>query len=161
MAGAGPQGSPDARGADDTGLYPALVARLREAGLDPDVEQLRDALWLARWARHPDAPQEDDGVRGSAPPVRPPPERADERPAAPEADAAEPAPGPPGDEPRRDGTPGRRTGSPSTPYRAPDPRAGPVRAAGREASRRAAPAPSPSVCPPPRHFPHPSNSSEP
>ncbi|MFE3943618.1 SAV_2336 N-terminal domain-related protein [Streptomyces sp. NPDC059118] len=104
MAGAGPQGTPDARGADDTGLYPALVARLREAGLDPDVEQLRDALWLARWARHPDAPPEDDEVRGSAPPVRPPPERTDERSAAPEPDAAEPAPGPPGDEPppRRD-----------------------------------------------------------
>ncbi|MES9588752.1 SAV_2336 N-terminal domain-related protein [Streptomyces sp. NPDC094045] len=125
MAGAGPQGSPDARGADDTGLYPALVARLREAGLDPDVEQLRDALWLARWARHPDAPPEDDGVRGSAPPVRPPPERADERPAAPEADAAEPAPGPPGDEPppRRDPREADRV----TLY--PVPRTGPARRA--------------------------------
>ncbi|MES9508473.1 SAV_2336 N-terminal domain-related protein [Streptomyces sp. NPDC000609] len=123
MAGAGPQGSPDARGADDTGLYPALVARLREAGLDPDVEQLRDALWLARWARHPDAPPEDDEVRGSAPPVRPPPERADERPAAPERDAVEPAPGPPGDEP----PPRRDPGESDRVTLYPVPRTGPAR----------------------------------
>ncbi|MCI3243111.1 SAV_2336 N-terminal domain-related protein [Streptomyces spinosisporus] len=28
-----------------------LVARLRQAGLDPDAEGLSDALWLARWSR--------------------------------------------------------------------------------------------------------------
>ncbi|MFC5911865.1 SAV_2336 N-terminal domain-related protein [Streptomyces pulveraceus] len=123
MAGAGPQGSPDARGADDTGLYPALVARLREAGLDPDVEQLRDALWLARWARHPDAPPEDDEARGSAPPVHPPPERADERPAVPEPDPAEPAPGPPGDEP----PPRRDPGEADRVTLYPVPRTGPAR----------------------------------
>lgn len=72
MAGAGARHGPDGehhdgdgRGTgtgaapDDAGLYPTFVARLREAGLDPDVEQLRDALWLARWAHHPDAPPAD------------------------------------------------------------------------------------------------------
>ncbi|MDK0522169.1 SAV_2336 N-terminal domain-related protein [Streptomyces sp. ML-6] len=60
--------------AGDAGLYPAFVARLREAGLDPDVEQLRDAFWLARWARHPDAPLVDDLAEGDVPLVRPPQE---------------------------------------------------------------------------------------
>ncbi|SFX27404.1 SAV_2336 N-terminal domain-related protein [Streptomyces atratus] len=106
MAGAGPERSPDARGADDAGLYPAFVARLREAGLDPDVEQLRDALWLARWARHPDAPPEDEEVRGSAPPVRLPPERADGPPAAPGPAAVGPAPEAPRDEPLPRADPG-------------------------------------------------------
>ncbi|MET9663525.1 hypothetical protein, partial [Streptomyces sp. NPDC006510] len=64
MTGGGPEGSPDARGADEAGLYPAFVARLREAGLDPGVEQLRDALWLARWARHPDAQPAGDEAPG-------------------------------------------------------------------------------------------------
>ncbi|WP_446035132.1 hypothetical protein, partial [Streptomyces olivaceus] len=32
-----------------------LVLRLRGAGLDPDAEQLCDALWLARWTRPADA----------------------------------------------------------------------------------------------------------
>ncbi|MFE4332719.1 SAV_2336 N-terminal domain-related protein [Streptomyces sp. NPDC056831] len=41
------------------GLLPVFVARLREAGLDPDAEQLCDALWLARWTRHPDAPDDE------------------------------------------------------------------------------------------------------
>ncbi|WP_326767791.1 SAV_2336 family protein [Streptomyces sp. NBC_01591] len=99
MAGAGPEGSFDERGADDAGLYPAFVARLREAGLDPDVEQLRDALWLARWARHPDAPAAEDEVPGHVPPVRLPPERVDGRPAVPEPDAVGPARDVPGDEP--------------------------------------------------------------
>lgn len=161
MAGAGPQGSPDARGADDTGLYPALVARLREAGLDPDVEQLRDALWLARWARHPDAPPEDDEVRGSAPPVRPPPERADERPPAPEADAAEPAPGSPDDEP----PPRRDPGEADRVTLYPVPRTGSARrgrpGARAEGVQGAARAPSPSVCPPPRHFPPPRTPASP
>ncbi|WP_229866750.1 SAV_2336 N-terminal domain-related protein [Streptomyces gelaticus] len=97
---------PDARGADDAGLYPAFVARLREAGLDPDVEQLRDALWLARWARHPDAPP-DEEARGSAPPVRLPPERGDgRRPAGPEPAAVRPAPGAPREEPLPRADPG-------------------------------------------------------
>ncbi|WP_327369820.1 SAV_2336 N-terminal domain-related protein [Streptomyces sp. NBC_01217] len=51
----------------DGGLLPVFVARLREAGLDPDVEQLCDALWLARWTRHPDAPDDEE----SAPPSLP------------------------------------------------------------------------------------------
>lgn len=49
-------------------LLPALVARLREAGLDPDVEQLCDALWLARWTRHPDAPEDRDDPGRASPP---------------------------------------------------------------------------------------------
>ncbi|MCX0246007.1 hypothetical protein, partial [Streptomyces drozdowiczii] len=45
----------------DGGLLPELVARLRGAGLDPDVEQLCDALWLARWTRRAAAPGEGTG----------------------------------------------------------------------------------------------------
>ncbi|MGW7364661.1 SAV_2336 N-terminal domain-related protein [Streptomyces sp. NPDC054841] len=54
----GPAGPPVDDGARsyDGGLLPALVARLREAGLDPDAEQLCDALWLARWTRRPEPP---------------------------------------------------------------------------------------------------------
>ncbi|MCQ9185856.1 hypothetical protein KMT30_43900, partial [Streptomyces sp. IBSBF 2953] len=37
-----------------------LVARLRGVGLDPDVEQLCDALWLARWARPAAVPDADE-----------------------------------------------------------------------------------------------------
>ncbi|MFD8849100.1 SAV_2336 N-terminal domain-related protein [Streptomyces sp. NPDC059604] len=75
---AAPEGVPGASehasvAADGAGLYPAFVARLREAGLDPDVEQLRDAFWLARWARHPDAPPVDDLTEGDVPLVRLPP----------------------------------------------------------------------------------------
>lgn len=39
-----------------------LVARLREVGLDPDVPQLCDALWLARWTR----PVQDPEPEGSS-----------------------------------------------------------------------------------------------
>lgn len=70
------------------GLLPAFVARLREAGLDPDVEQLCDALWLARWTRGPDAP--DDGSGGAAPPLPADPAqegRPGGRPVRPEAGA--------------------------------------------------------------------------
>ncbi|MEV7959816.1 SAV_2336 N-terminal domain-related protein [Streptomyces sp. NPDC088141] len=52
----------------DGGLLPVFVARLREAGLDPDAEQLCDALWLARWTRHPDAPDDEGDEVG--PPLR-------------------------------------------------------------------------------------------
>ncbi|MFB7846019.1 SAV_2336 N-terminal domain-related protein [Streptomyces sp. NPDC056053] len=69
-----PESAPAAAG--DAGLYPAFVARLREAGLDPDVEQLRDAFWLARWARHPDAPPVDAIAEGDVPLVRLPREGA-------------------------------------------------------------------------------------
>jgi tetratricopeptide (TPR) repeat protein len=31
-----------------------LIARIRQAGLDPDARQLADALWLARWSRPTD-----------------------------------------------------------------------------------------------------------
>lgn len=61
----------------DGGLLPAFVARLREAGLDPDAEQLCDALWLARWTRHPDEPDDEDDAAtpllsvGPAQPGRP------------------------------------------------------------------------------------------
>ncbi|MGW2182426.1 SAV_2336 N-terminal domain-related protein [Streptomyces sp. NPDC001732] len=95
MTGAGPRHGPDGRRDpdDDAGLYPAFVARLREAGLDPDVEQLRDAFWLARWARHPDAPPADDLAEGDVPPARPPRETATGQPARPGPDAAEPPAG--------------------------------------------------------------------
>ncbi|MFE7467795.1 SAV_2336 N-terminal domain-related protein, partial [Streptomyces sp. NPDC057499] len=100
MTGAGPAGPPESRGGEDAGRYPAFVARLREAGLDPDVEQLRDALWLARWARHPAAPPpgtDDDGARTDTQPVgAPAPDPAPRRP------PADPQPPPPaaGDPPR-------------------------------------------------------------
>ncbi|WP_329160872.1 SAV_2336 family protein [Streptomyces sp. NBC_01717] len=54
--GSGPAEPPP--GPYDGGLLPALVARLREAGLDPDAEQLCDALWLARWTRRTESPEE-------------------------------------------------------------------------------------------------------
>lgn len=55
----------------DGGLLPALVARLREAGLDPDVEQLCDALWLARWTRRAETPEAAEERGGRAvPPSR-------------------------------------------------------------------------------------------
>lgn len=41
-----------------------LIARLRGAGLDPDVEQLCDALWLARWTRSTDGPATVTGESG-------------------------------------------------------------------------------------------------
>ncbi|MFD4760013.1 SAV_2336 N-terminal domain-related protein [Streptomyces sp. NPDC058439] len=80
----------------DGGLLPAFVARLREAGLDPDVEQLCDALWLARWTRDPDAPDDESG--GAAPPLPADPAQEDRpggRPVRPEAEgdvAPDPAP---------------------------------------------------------------------
>ncbi|MFJ6430816.1 SAV_2336 N-terminal domain-related protein [Streptomyces sp. NPDC091416] len=52
--GAGPDGP-----APGEGQLATLVARLRGAGLDPDVEQLCDALWLARWTRSADEPATD------------------------------------------------------------------------------------------------------
>lgn len=61
-----------------------LVLRLRGAGLDPDAEQLCDALWLARWTRPADAADGDPpatagpaarpGSRPSGLPLVPPPE---------------------------------------------------------------------------------------
>ncbi|WP_333740234.1 SAV_2336 N-terminal domain-related protein [Streptomyces sp. IBSBF 2806] len=41
-----------------------LVARLRGVGLDPDVAQLCDALWLARWARPASVPDADETPSG-------------------------------------------------------------------------------------------------
>ncbi|QNE74983.1 hypothetical protein F0344_10465 [Streptomyces finlayi] len=64
----GPDGGPER---PDGHLLTALVARLREGGLDPDAEQLCDALWLARWSRVPGAsPEGADG--GPASPATPP-----------------------------------------------------------------------------------------
>ncbi|MFD9434027.1 SAV_2336 N-terminal domain-related protein [Streptomyces sp. NPDC060002] len=42
-----------------------LVARLRDVGLDPDVPQLCDALWLARWTRPAQAPGQEDPPAGT------------------------------------------------------------------------------------------------
>lgn len=63
----GMPGAADAPEPYDGGLLPTLVARLRGAGLDPDVEQLCDALWLARWTRTPGAPEEDQDETAGAP----------------------------------------------------------------------------------------------
>ncbi|MFE7622209.1 SAV_2336 N-terminal domain-related protein [Streptomyces sp. NPDC057509] len=71
---AGTDGTPGAPGASDApgvsepyedGLLPELVARLRAAGLEPDVEQLCDALWLAQWTRGPGVPDAGDGGAGA------------------------------------------------------------------------------------------------
>ncbi|MET8944810.1 SAV_2336 N-terminal domain-related protein [Streptomyces sp. NPDC004542] len=73
-----------------------LVARLRQAGLDPDAEALSDALWLAHWARPPGAPDPDgeprpgaegtSGHQGEPAPVPPPvPPDQDTPPAEPPA----------------------------------------------------------------------------
>ncbi|MGW2638769.1 SAV_2336 N-terminal domain-related protein [Streptomyces sp. NPDC001348] len=62
--GRAPQGR-DPEGTGDTGDPIAeLVARLRLVGLDPDVEGLSDALWLARWARPTRVPEPDGPRRG-------------------------------------------------------------------------------------------------
>ncbi|MEU1345978.1 SAV_2336 N-terminal domain-related protein [Streptomyces sp. NPDC005795] len=80
----------DAReGAPGPGQLATLVARLRGAGLDPDVEQLCDALWLARWTRGDDGsatPRAEDGRGGALAPV--PPAEETEPPARTEAEAA-------------------------------------------------------------------------
>ncbi|MEU8699683.1 SAV_2336 N-terminal domain-related protein [Streptomyces sp. NPDC048680] len=70
-----PPGGPDAPEPYDGEPLQTLVARLRGAGLDPDVEQLCDALWLARWTGAPGAP-EDDGAGAPAPDARLPGEQA-------------------------------------------------------------------------------------
>ncbi|MGM9346975.1 SAV_2336 N-terminal domain-related protein [Streptomyces salinarius] len=68
-AEAGPGG---AHPADDP--LARLVLRLREIGMDPDAEQLCDALWLARWTRSADAADAppDPGPRLAPPVVGPP-----------------------------------------------------------------------------------------
>ncbi|MFF3729750.1 SAV_2336 N-terminal domain-related protein [Streptomyces sp. NPDC002476] len=98
---AGGGGAPPGDGAspDGGGLLAAFVARLRGAGLDPDAEQLCDALWLARWTRHPDAPDEDDGGEGGRAALPPPPVGPDR------ADRPEQRPGPPVPEGREAGPP--------------------------------------------------------
>ncbi|MFF5564665.1 SAV_2336 N-terminal domain-related protein [Streptomyces sp. NPDC012623] len=67
--GAGPLPPYDATPPTLLSPLTALVERLRHAGLDPDAEQLCDALWLAGWTgRGRPAPAGDeadgDGVRG-------------------------------------------------------------------------------------------------
>ncbi|MFE9861566.1 SAV_2336 N-terminal domain-related protein [Streptomyces sp. NPDC005506] len=67
LPGSGPGSEPEGRAPEPYAgdLLPALVARLREAGLDPDAEQLCDALWLARWTRRADAPEGEEGEGGA------------------------------------------------------------------------------------------------
>ncbi|MEU3185408.1 SAV_2336 N-terminal domain-related protein [Streptomyces sp. NPDC006923] len=60
----------------DGALLTAFVARLRAAGLDPDAEQLCDALWLAHWTGRGQARQPHGGGTGAPP-------RTDTRPAGP------------------------------------------------------------------------------
>jgi hypothetical protein len=74
-----------------------LVLRLREAGLDPDAEQLCDALWLARWTRSADATDDALAPAGRA---APPTARPSARPLVPPSDESRspaPEPEPPGD----------------------------------------------------------------
>ncbi|MEV7237700.1 SAV_2336 N-terminal domain-related protein [Streptomyces sp. NPDC051020] len=84
----GPDGAGGGRPAEpepyDGGLLPALVARLREAGLDPDAEQLCDALWLAQWTRRADTPEGAEEQGGPAVPFSRT-ELSDAGPAAPSA----------------------------------------------------------------------------
>ncbi|MGW3496443.1 SAV_2336 N-terminal domain-related protein [Streptomyces sp. NPDC001020] len=47
-----------------------LIARLRGIGLDPDAEELCDALWLARWARPACSGQDDAPERPARSAVR-------------------------------------------------------------------------------------------
>ncbi|WP_351232577.1 SAV_2336 N-terminal domain-related protein [Streptomyces sp. NPDC002133] len=87
------------------GLLPAFVARLRELGLDPDAEQLCDALWLAQWTRRPEQdPEPGPGPTTHAPPDRDTGPRPDPLPAAtepqPAGAPASPGPGPTGDDRR-------------------------------------------------------------
>lgn len=118
-AGEGPEGAhaavpvdggPGGAHADDP--LARLVLRLREIGMDPDAEQLCDALWLARWTRSDDA-ADAPPVPGPllAPPVIGPPVRpvvlppgatrapAPEQPEAPAARRVALYPLPPGEGP--------------------------------------------------------------
>ncbi|WP_399888754.1 SAV_2336 N-terminal domain-related protein [Streptomyces sp. BBFR51] len=72
-----------------------LVLRMREIGLDPDAEQLCDALWLARWTRPADA---TDGPPAPSSRVAPPAAGpSPTRPLAlPPDETRPPAPEPPG-----------------------------------------------------------------
>ncbi|MCD9878018.1 SAV_2336 N-terminal domain-related protein [Streptomyces guryensis] len=59
-----PARAPDPSAGEVSPELTALVARLREAGIAPGVEELADALWLARWLPGPSeaAPQGADGT---------------------------------------------------------------------------------------------------
>lgn len=81
---AGPTGLP---GSDPLA---ELILRLREIHLDPDAEQLCDALWLARWTRPADARDGPPPGGRIVPPVEPPPVR----PLPPPGDTPSPAPQP-------------------------------------------------------------------
>ncbi|MEU5180325.1 hypothetical protein AB0G49_09775, partial [Streptomyces longwoodensis] len=87
-----PPGAPAAPAPDPLA---ELVARLRHVGLDPDVEGLSDALWLARWARPANPLHEQDAVCGGGRerPGRPSGERSADR--APGSPPDAPGPHPP------------------------------------------------------------------
>ncbi|MYV43440.1 hypothetical protein GT030_32445, partial [Streptomyces sp. SID1328] len=61
--------APARHGPDTPDPLAALVLQLRGAGLEPDVEGLSDALWLARWTGE----REPAGAAGRAREVPPPP----------------------------------------------------------------------------------------
>ncbi|WP_210585812.1 SAV_2336 N-terminal domain-related protein [Streptomyces sp. GESEQ-35] len=77
---------------DASGALAALVARLRDAGIPPGVEELADALWLARWLPGtPDRPASPDSTAGG--PTSGPADAPGSRPARPHSvPAAEDAP---------------------------------------------------------------------
>lgn len=61
--------TPPAPGIPASGVSPvltALVARMRDAGIPPGVEELADALWLARWL--PRSPEQADRARAAPSP---------------------------------------------------------------------------------------------
>ncbi|AVH61154.1 hypothetical protein C4B68_13015 [Streptomyces dengpaensis] len=79
-----------------------LIARMRQMGLDPDVGQLCDTLWLARWSSPPSAREGEQGRARPSGAARP---GAGSAPAPERPDARDAVPGPPvpGPEPRQDG----------------------------------------------------------
>ncbi|MFF9361977.1 SAV_2336 N-terminal domain-related protein [Streptomyces griseoluteus] len=84
--------APARHGPDTPDPLAALVLQLRGAGLEPDVEGLSDALWLARWTGE----REPAGVAERAREVPPPPPVSPPKPHLPPApgEPAVPATGP-------------------------------------------------------------------
>ncbi|MFJ6842464.1 SAV_2336 N-terminal domain-related protein [Streptomyces griseoluteus] len=73
--------APARHGPDAPDPLAALVLQLRGAGLEPDVEGLSDALWLARWTGE----REPTGASGRAREVPPPPPVSPPKPQLPPA----------------------------------------------------------------------------
>lgn len=108
-SGDGPPAPPgDAAAGRPSGGDPLaeLVARLRAVGLDPDVSQLCDALWLARWTR-PAVEPSDRREPSAAPADRPASRPAGGGDAGPDAGTDRERPAPPERRPQDLGGDGR------------------------------------------------------